>query len=245
MSSDLILTRASIRVGRSKNAEERRSSAAYLTHQAVADLFGERDDRGYLYRVNAEQAGDMDVLILSRTPPLPLQEVSSPDHRRPVHAESKPYAPALAAGQTLDFEIRINATRVVTGPDRKPNGKLRKRRHDVWELVWRADRLTIRTPHEVYGEWLARQLDGVAKVERARVTQRGQVRANRGGRADNARFVAANLIGTLIVLDPPRFVEAIAAGVGREKAFGCGLLCLSSPGTVLARRYPDAAEQLY
>jgi CRISPR-associated protein Cas6/Cse3/CasE subtype I-E len=116
----------------------------------------------------------------------------------------------------------------------------KKRRTDAWEAVWQADRKTLRTPHEVYGEYLQRKLEGAADVLSAHLTERGEVRARRGDRRDAIRFVAANLIGSLRVRDPARFLEIVTLGIGRSKAFGCGLLCLSSPGTVLVRRYPGS-----
>ena len=238
MSSGLTISRASIVVRRGGGEAERRTTAPYLIHQAVADLFGDRPDRGYLYRVTEERAGGADVLILSGNPPLAVNCLASPSHRRAERVESKPFAPQLSPGQWLDYEIRINATQVVTRPDG------RKQRTDVWEAVWQADRNTPRTPHEVYGEYLTRKLAGAAAVRSARVTERGEVRARRGDRRDAARFVATNLIGTLNVEDPEAFRVVLAAGIGRAKAFGCGLLCLSRPGTVLARRHAAIADAL-
>ncbi|CAN5750249.1 type I-E CRISPR-associated protein Cas6/Cse3/CasE [soil metagenome] len=234
-------------------------TAEYITHQLVADLFGDRDDRCYLYRTTRERPGGVEVLVLSGAEPLPPHQLPVRDWGAALNVQSKPFAPALSAGQLLDFEIRVNATRVVTGPDRKPNGELKKRRHDVWELVWQADKENFEhTPHRTYSEWLAGQLEGAAELVSpggvrgevdgeplARVTERGEVRARRGDRREAIRFVAANLIGTLRVLDPDRFLELVTRGIGREKAFGCGLLCLSRPGTVLPRAYPDAAKELY
>lgn len=240
----LTLSQATLRISRGGGEAERRSTAPYLIHQAVADMFGDRDDRGYLYRVTADDPGSAQVLVLSNAPPLALAEISSPALRRAQRIESKPFDPELARYQLLDFEIRINATQVVT----QPNGK--KQRTDVWEAVWKADKQTPRTPHEVYGEYLQRKLEGIAELlpdadgALARVTERGEVQARRGDRNDVPRFVATNLIGTLRVTHPERFLETIGHGIGRAKAFGCGLLCISRPGTVLARRYPHRAAEL-
>lgn len=242
--SNLFLSRAQLAIRRGGGDAERRSTAAYLTHQAVADLFGERDERGYLYRTTAEWPGGADVLILSSDTPVPLNQLPSPSHRRAECVETKPFTPQLTPGQLLDYEIRINATQVVT----QPSGK--KQRTDAWEAVWQADKKTLQTPHEVYGDYLARKLDGAADLLkdrtglRARVTERGEVRARRGDRADAARFIAANLIGTLRVEDSQRLLEIVAGGIGRAKAFGCGLLCFSRPGTVLARRHLTDAGAL-
>ncbi len=226
-------------------------TAEYLTHQVVADLFGHRENRGYLYRVTRERPGGVEVLVLSDEAPLPPEQLPVRDWGAAIDVQSKLFNPALTPGQLFDFEIRVNATRVVTGPARKPNGEARKRRYDVWELAWRAEKANFdNSPHRTYGEWLSGQLEGAAELVAqgddgeplVRVTERGEVRAQRGDRRGTIRFVAVNLIGTLKVRDPQRLVEIVTHGIGREKAFGCGLLCLSRPGTVLARAYRDRAE---
>jgi CRISPR-associated protein Cas6/Cse3/CasE subtype I-E len=212
----------------------------YLTHQLVADLFGDRSDRGYLYRVTRERPGGVEVLVLSADSPLPPDRLPVRDWGAAVDVQSKPFLPDLIAGQSLDFEIRLNATQVVTDEHAG-----RKQRTDVWEAVWRADKQTSRTPNDVYGEYLRRKLEDAAEVLTLRMTERGEVRARRGDRVDSIRFVAVNVIGTLRITDASRFLKIMSDGIGREKAFGCGLLCLSAPGTVLPRAYPEAARELY
>lgn len=209
----------------------RGASHEYLAHQLVADLFGDRDDRGYLYRITRESRDRREVqaLVLSRDEPL----TGAPE--RPWGCvrtvESKPFVPVLRSGDLLDYEIRINATAVVTGSTGT------KRRTDVWDAVFAADRNDPRTPHEVYAAYLKRKLAGVAEVLDGRITARGQVRARRPGERHPITFIATNLIGTLRVDDPEALVAAVGEGIGRSKAFGCGLLCLSRPGTVLPRRH--------
>lgn len=203
-------------------------NATYVIHQLVADLFGERDDRGYLYRVLSRAPREAEVLILSD---------EEPDRRPPVRewggavrVESRPYDFVPEAGQPLDYEIRLNATRVVTDEEG------RKSRTDVWDAAWREDPETPLTPHDVYREYVERRLGETAGLHSARVVERGFEKAARAGRRP-IRFVSTNLIGTLEVTDPVGFLDVMANGIGRTKAFGQGLLCLSRPGTILPRRY--------
>lgn len=214
----------------------RGSTEPYLLHQSVADLFGDRSDRGYLFRVLRERPGGREVLILSDGAPLPPAEVPVRPWGGAVHVESKPFAPRIAAGASLDFELRLNATRQVTEEDG------RRSRQDVWNAVFAADRRDPRTPHEVYGAYLRRKLEGAAEVLEARVTERGEVKALRWNPRRSVLFVAANLVGSLRVEDPDRLVQAMTAGIGRSKAFGCGLLCLSRPGSVLRRSAAGTGE---
>lgn len=221
--------RLCIRPGR---GVDRRATAAYLIHQAVADLFGDREDRGYLFRVLRERGPEVVVLTLSAVPPLPLLALRSPDHRRATKIESKPFEPSIEPGQRLDYELLVNAVKQYVDEE---TGKTIRR--DVWDAVWMAEPETPLSPHDIYHEWLSGKLDGCARVLDARVTERGEVRARRPGCSQAIAFIAANLVGTLEVVDPERLLGAIAAGFGRSRAFGCGLLCLSRPGTILLRHW--------
>lgn len=226
MSDQLTLSRVTLDLRPHRDA-----SHEYITHQLVADLFGDRDDRGYLFRVMRESRDRTEVqaLVLSRALPDPAPPPRPWGAIRGV--ESKPFAPAIRPGTILDYEIRINATTVVT----KPSGN--KRRTDVWDAVFAANRDDPKSPHEVYAAYLQRKLEGIAQILDGRITARGQVRIRRPGEHRPITFVAANLIGTLRVVDPGSLIDVVGEGIGRSKAFGCGLLCLSRPGTVLPRRH--------
>jgi CRISPR system Cascade subunit CasE len=220
----------------------RGSTREYLLHQLVADLFPDRPDRGYLFRQTRERPGGAEVLVLSAEPPRPLDEVPVREWGCAVDVQSKPFAPVLRPGMALDFEVRVNATRCLARPDG------RGRREEIWNVVHAAQRADPsgardpRSPDDVYRAWMERALAGAAEVTEARVTERGEVRARRGdprGLHEKDRrvlFVAANVVGSLRVADPERLVALAAAGIGRARAFGCGLLCLSRPGSVLPRR---------
>lgn len=218
----------------------RGSSEEYLVHQAVADLFGDRPDgdRGYLYRVVERRRNERDVLVLSREAPLPLEEVAFRPWLGITGLEHRPFDPALRTGQPLDFQVRVNATRVVTDPERTDaRGRPKKQRFDVWDRVWGAEPETRRTPADVYGEWLTRQLAGAAEVRSVGVVGRGPLDISRGMDRDDEktrriRMVFAELTGRLVVEDAERLLETVVSGVGRGKAFGCGLMLLWPTGSL-------------
>lgn len=232
MNEVLSISRAMLRMRRTRGY-----SPEYIVHQLVADLFPDGPERPYLYRVTRTRPGGAEVLVLSTERPRDADRIPVRDWGTALDVETKPYAPSLASGSVLDYEIRINATRVVTHEDG------RKKRTDVWDAVFAANRDDPRSPADVYGAYLERKLDGVAELFDARVTERGQVRARRADRNAPITFIATNLIGTLRVQRPEPFLELVGGGIGRAKAFGCGLLCLSRPGTVLPRRYASAEER--
>lgn len=227
--NDLVLSRATLRMEVQRGYNE-----PYIVHQLVADLFGDRDDRGYLYRVVSRAPREAAVLVLSPTEP-----ELGPDREWgcTTDLESRPYDADLTADQLVDYEIRINATRVVT----QDSG--RKKRIDVWDAVFAEDPETEETPHGVYREYLARKMEDRAHVLDCRVVERGMTKVARQGRRP-IPFVATNLVGTLRISDPAKLLTGMGQGFGRSKAFGCGLLCLSRPGSILPRRYPGLSSGL-
>lgn len=234
--SEVYLSRVGVALGRPP-VQERGATAEYLLHQAVADLFGNRGDRGYVWRQLAADARGADVLILSTTAPDPTAGDRMPSHRRVRSVVSRPFRPDLRAGQQLDFELRVNATRVVSTPAEPADimdveaPKAHKRRFDVWDVVFATGPAPTVSMVDVYATWLRAQLESVARIDEMAVTERGMVRVRRSLTHPAMPIVATNLVGSLTVREPDALVARMAAGIGRSRAFGCGLLCLARLGS--------------
>ncbi|MCC7494926.1 MAG: type I-E CRISPR-associated protein Cas6/Cse3/CasE [Fimbriimonadaceae bacterium] len=246
MSVPLSISRVTVEV-RHEPGRGDQATLEYRLHQSVADLFGEQPsrtageegERQYLWRALRSLRTQHVILVLSRLAPLPLAEVPTWPTRRTWRIETKPYNPALPAGRELDYEVRLNATRI-DHSSRAGRGK----RVDVWEAIWGADHETPLSPAAVYGDYLQRKLAGAAEVLTTAVTARGEVGVRRPRGGDDAmRFVAVDLCGRLCVTDGAKLLDLLSAGIGRQKSFGCGLICLSRPGTLLPNREPAAAQR--
>ena len=236
--SSLFFSRATTVLAENRDQADRGATRPYVVHQLVADLFGQYDERPFLYRPERSEGTSQPVLILSRQPPLEVDEVPGRTFGSVRSVKTKPFDLNVPGGTRLDFEIRLNATKDV----RLDSG--RTKRTDVWEAVWQANPDTSQTPVHVYQEYLARKLEGAAIVDAAHLTARGFVRARRNLHQRAITFVAVNVIGSLTVEASDRLRGVMARGIGRSKAFGCGLLCLSRPGSVLPRRHPEEAKRL-
>ena len=232
MAKERFFTKAVLRVVKPEGAE-RGATREYLVHQLVADLFSDQPGRGYLYRVTEERPGGVEVLVLSGEAPGAAAARPVRDWGCALSVTSKPFEPKLVANQLLDFEIRVNATTSVAG-----------RRKDVWDAVFAENRDDPRSPSEVYQSFLARRLEGAADALSAHVTERGFVSLRRKlGKQRAITFVSSNLVGTLRVKDPDRFIQVVSDGLGRAKGFGHGLLCMSRPGSILVRSSSHATTQ--
>lgn len=90
----------------------------------------------------------------------------------------------------------------------------------------------------VYGEWLTRQLAGVATLESVQLAgfrlvkllRRTQSTADRARRFGQPLVLPQALLrGVLLVKDSVAFSAMLARGVGRHRAFGYGMLLLRPP----------------
>ena len=194
----------------------RGQSGAASGHHLVWALFADGPERrrDFLWR---EEAPGRFLTLSAREPAtLDLFDVSS-----------KPFEPALAAGDRLGFTLRANAVIARSaGPGQ------RGKRHDVVMDALRAvpagERAEVRLDKVVQAgcAWLARQgqAHGFEAEPGVSVDGYDRVRIHRDGAP--AIFGALEFTGALTVQDPARFTTALASGFGRARAFGYGLMLI-------------------
>ena len=177
-----------------------------------------REALSVLWRLDTDAARRPFLLVQSGSPgswdDLPSGWATSVEAK-----EIGPLLDGLRAGQRCRFLLRANATRKVntkTGDDgRRRNGQ----------------RVPLRSPERAL-EWLARK-GQAAGFELAKGTTGPSVEVRpeppaTGGRGGSVVTVeAVRFEGQLIVTDAVRLAQAVRAGVGPAKAYGCGLLSLA------------------
>ena len=193
---------------------------AAATHHLAWALFADTPgrQRDFLWREEAPGR----FMTLSARPPAAFDL---------FEVDSKPFAPCLAAGDRLGFALRANA--VVARPEAPGQ---RGKRHDVvmdaLRHVPEGQRAAARLG--VVGDagraWLARQgaAHGFTPGDGVGVDGYEQIEIARGG-GRTARFSRLDFSGALTVTDPAAFLAALAAGFGRARAFGCGLMLIRRP----------------
>lgn len=187
-------------------------------HRLVWALFtdGPERRRDFLWREEAPGC----FMALSARPPTPIPDL--------FDVQFKSFEPLLTPGDRLAFTLRANP---VVSRAEAPGR--RGKRHDVV-----MDALHAMPQAERAGA----RLDAVAKAGRAWLSRQGEahgftlaegvgidgyepVRIPRdGGRP--ARFSQLDFTGRLTVTDPAAFMTTLAAGFGRARAFGCGLMLI-------------------
>jgi CRISPR system Cascade subunit CasE len=156
------------------------------------------------------------------------------------HVNTKRYAPDLATGDRLDFQLRGNP--VITTRDSAG----RAVRHDV--VMQAKKQLLAERGLTSWSDWKTADRPALPDLIRKTCIAWLTARAERlGFELDEAtlavegyeqhrckdrgiRFTSIDFSGRLVVTDPRALLVSLYEGVGHSKAFGCGLLLLRSPG---------------
>ncbi len=188
-------------------------------HRLVWALFADTPDRRRDFLWREEAPGRF--MTLSTRPPAPVAGL--------FEVDSTAFAPALAPGDRLGFALRANP---VVSRSEAPGR--RGKRHDVvmdaLHHLPRADRAAARfaVAERAGRDWLARQgaAHGFRPDEAVRVDGYETMRVPRDKGLTPMQFSRLEFTGGVTVIDPAAFLPALAAGFGRARAFGCGLMLI-------------------
>ncbi|MCQ9156516.1 type I-E CRISPR-associated protein Cas6/Cse3/CasE [Acidomonas methanolica] len=173
-------------------------------------------ERDFLWR----EERDGSFLALSARPPLQT-DLFQPH-------QVKPYAPDLAPGETLDFRLRANATRMKRGGKRED---VVKASIDALEQRDRVGRRMEIASSEGKA-WLERQGEKSGfKVAAAVAEDYSTVSLPRPdvSHRNMMKLGILDLSGRIEITDPTLFLAQMAQGFGRAKSFGCGLMLIRRP----------------
>jgi len=196
----------------------------YRSHQFLWDFFKNHPDqrRDFLYRFELNRGKPCYYVVSMRRPE---------ERGFPWKLGIKPYNPVVRVGETLSFNLRVNPT-----VDTLLNGK--KQRQDI--IMARKRKLGEDWARQTTQAQLL-QSEGVAWLTRKAELHGFQISTNSvrvdgyqqhsfhkasdpRGKRPPITVRTMDFHGVLKVTDPNRFRETLYSGVGRGKAFGCGLL---------------------
>ncbi|MGR3463016.1 MAG: type I-E CRISPR-associated protein Cas6/Cse3/CasE [Roseovarius sp.] len=184
-------------------------------HRLLWTLFADDPDRSRDFLWREDREGEF--LVLSARAPVPTDLFS--------RVETKPYAPQIASGDRLLFSLRANATRSKKGGKRVD--VVMDALHPVPKDERAARRMEI--AEREGAAWLRRQGDRNGFIAHHCVVSDYSVHAlpsHRGPRDRKPQFGILDLQGQIEVTDPDAFLHVLTSGLGRAKAFGCGLMLI-------------------
>ncbi|MEV4757550.1 type I-E CRISPR-associated protein Cas6/Cse3/CasE [Micromonospora sp. NPDC049559] len=167
-----------------------------------------------------------------------VQSLGKPDWSRlpadyltePAQVRSlQPVLDAIAPGRRFSFRLVANPVRTIPRPVDRPPVEAGKRTHGM--------KVARRDPQEQL-EWLIRKGEQHGFVIPAAANGRPDAAPSpclaltgqsRPGDRGPITIEPVRFEGHLIVTDAAAFTEALHGGIGRAKAYGCGLLSLAPP----------------
>lgn len=170
-----------------------------------------------LWRVDRDADRVALIVVTPREPDLALV-VEQAGWQTGEMWQTRSYTPLLAAldvGQAWHFRLTANPTYSGRKPgwnDTKPRGHTTVKQQERW-LLDRSAKFGFEIP------------DGPAGCSGLSISERNTLRFQRAGR--QVVVTAATYGGTLQVTDPELMRSALVNGIGRAKAYGCGLLTLA------------------
>lgn len=199
--------------------DEQRTVAA---HRLLWMLFAENEGtkRDFLWREIDSTGYAKSYYVLSSRPPV--------DQHRMFNVETRPYVLDVPERTDLAFDLRVNPTLV-----RTVNGK--KTRHDIVmdalsKVPAGPDRAGKREAiaQEAGAAWLAAKGEscGFKLRSDALVENYRSLRLGKREHGKPMSFGVLDVKGTIRVTDPALFAQSVAAGFGRAKSYGMGLMLL-------------------
>ena len=181
-------------------------------------LFGAtpEQERDFLYRLDWRNRTP-ELVIVSRREPVDAHGI--------FELECRTYEPNLEVGDELVFSLRANATK-----DKIRSGKPSLRVDIVMDRVRElrqanpgADVNRVEIAKEAGRIWLSEKGKRCGFVVQPDHVVVDSYRAEPIGR-NKSTLAQIDFRGRLSVTDPAAFNQALVSGIGRAKAFGCGLM---------------------
>ena len=203
---------------------------SYREHQALWRLFDGDPvaKRDFLYRQIIEH-GRIRYYMLSARMPVDdagLWHIDTP----------KVYDPRLSPDQRLSFMLRVNPVVTVTtasGKQQRHDVVMQEKQHIGYRRMPETERPSLQELVQQSGvRWLSARMarNGFA-IEPGQVIAEGyqQHRFHIRRQKRLVRYSTVDFQGILTVTHTDRFRDALFSGIGKSKAFGCGLLLIMHP----------------
>ncbi|MGP9797202.1 type I-E CRISPR-associated protein Cas6/Cse3/CasE [Halomonas sp. 86] len=202
---------------------------AYTAHQLLWRLFPgvPKGERPFIFRQEMEEDANGKSAGLPR---FYVYSTQAPETMDGFEVQCKAFSPQLVAGERLAFRLRANPTIA------KPVGEGRRsRRADVlmdarypFPKGERTSQACVEAMDAAARQWLKSRAEsfGFTLPVKPEVGAYRQHALSKKEGGQPIRYSSVDYEGLLEVVDPERLGHALQQGIGRARAFGCGMLLL-------------------
>jgi CRISPR system Cascade subunit CasE len=191
-------------------------------HKLIWTLFsrGEASKRTFLWR--EIEAGS--YITLSQDEPR--------DETKLWRISTKEFAPELLGGDMIAFSLRANpavAVKVEGQRGKRADAIMHAKRPAMEREAKRLQTLDREGQAKAALDWLYKRearLGVVFDRNKCATTSYDVIRAGESANGGRISFAAVDYEGVLEVREPSAFLAALSAGVGKAKAYGCGLMLI-------------------
>lgn len=202
-------------------------SSPQATHAAVLSSFGgelpsEPSGKRVLWRVDHTSRDEVFLYLVSPSRPDLTHLVEQAGWPTTQTWETKDYTPLLdrlAEGQAWGFRLTANPVHSVRVKDGQPTKRTAHvtPRHQMGWLLQRQEQLGFEIPVR----------EGTHDLVVHNSRNHRFPKTERTGQRNRVPMVSVTFDGRLRVTDPDALRGALTTGIGRAKAYGCGLLTLA------------------
>lgn len=177
---------------------------------------------GFLFRVDPHRGASPTILVLSATEPDWECAFHNAQYLLSAPPQTKPFAPAIAAGQRWRFLLLANAIFRARAQSLHGSG-------DKIRTEWVGKRVGVAANAPALHAWIERRGDKAGfRITQLMLAQPGYVYMNKTGQAGQGqRLRSVRYGGVLEVTDAAAFRQTLISGIGPAKAFGFGLLSIA------------------
>jgi len=193
-------------------------------HDLVWTLFGDtaERDRDFVFRM--DPAGDRPgVLAYAARPP-------HADAERIWHVDHKPFTPQLFPGDRIRFNLRCNPVRQRGNQRIDEVYDTFRREREAARAAGQPDPDRLEIAQSVGQAWLGRRADALGIALDGETVRAHAYRTEsvyKAGRRQPFTLAVLDLTGEAEVVDPQALSSALPNGIGKGKAYGCGLMLIA------------------
>ncbi|WP_433379369.1 type I-E CRISPR-associated protein Cas6/Cse3/CasE [Streptosporangium sp. CA-115845] len=221
------------RINTARVGARRLLSSPQMLHAAVMSSFSEipptgNDGPRVLWRIDRNSQAETYLYVVSPAKPdltHLVEQAGWPETGRWQTYDYQPFLSKLAAGDRWAFRLTANPVHSIRRTDQEPTKRTAHvgPRHQLRWLLQRQENAGFKVVEKPAEQRLLPEGDEHELI----IHDRRQLAFKKAGQRQSVTLVTATYDGRLEVTDPDALRRTLTRGLGKAKAYGCGLMTLA------------------